>query len=139
MATGTAGSSARRTAYQFVHYLRKTLTFSSPGTTVALTVGVIPAHSLVLRAYAVVTTAFNDSGTDLLDIGTSGDADEFMSAVSIAAVGVIESDEMATTDGAYSSSDITCTATYTGQNANASTGSAEIIVEFIPGHGGLGD
>lgn len=139
MATGTAGSVARRTAFQGTHYLRNTLAYNSPGSGLALTLGKIPAFSLVLRAYAVVTTAFNDSGTDLLDIGTSGTGNGFMSAVSIAAVGVVEADDMATTAVAYSASEVTIQATYTGQNANASAGSAEIIVEFIPGHGGLGD
>lgn len=138
MATGTAGSIARRTPFQGVHYLRATLTYASPGSGTALTIGKIPGYSLVLRGYAVVTTAFNDSGTDLLDIGTSADADGYATAIDLATIGVIETDEMAVTD-LYSTSDITVTVTYTGQNANATAGVAEIVIEYIPGHGQAGD
>ena len=47
MATGTAGSTARRNTLQTVNYLRKRITFADYGTTV--TVGKIPAKAKVMR------------------------------------------------------------------------------------------
>lgn len=138
MATGTAGSDARRTHLPVVHYLRKTITYSNPGTGVAMTVGIVPAGAIILRAYAMVTTAFNDSGTDLMDIyiGAASGTTTFMSAVSVATVSLlVQSDDLATNTISYSASEQTVSAKYTGQNSDASAGSAEIVVEFIPNNG----
>ena len=130
MATGTAGSAARNYNMQMVHYLRKSLVFGDRG--VALTVGILPAGSMILTPIsgAIVTTAFNDSGTDLIDIGSSANDDLLATDLDVSTVGVKVLDEamglMLLTE------DTTITATYAGQNANASTGAAEIVIAYIP-------
>lgn len=132
MATGTAGTAARQLHEQVVHFLRKSITYASPGTAKAATVGTIPAGALILKPMSgvLVTTAFNDSGTDLLDIGTSDNDDLFMTDVSVAALGFTACDEAI--GGYLVASDTVITATYTGQNSNASAGAAEIIIAYMP-------
>lgn len=136
MTTDTAAllPPATRLALPVVQVLRKTITWNTPGTGTAMIVGTIPAGGVVLRAYAMVTVAFNDSGTDLMDIyvTTPSGTTTFMSAVSVATVSLlVASDDLASETVSYSASEFNVSARYVGQNADATAGSAEIIVEFV--------
>lgn len=134
MATGTAGSAARDYNMQMVHYLRKTLGYASRG--VQTTIGVIPAGSLILTPLsgAVVTTLFNGSGTDLIDIGVSTNDDLFATDLDVSSVGFKTLDEAMGL--MLLSSDAIVTATYADANSDAGTGSAEIIIAYIPDNDG---
>ncbi len=137
MATNTTQTnpSAVRMAVPVVCALRKTITYSNPGTAVAMVVGVVPAGAVITGVWAIVKTAFNDSGNDLMDIyiGTNSSTTQFMSAVSVATVGLlVAADDITTQTVSYSASDQTISAMYTGQNSNATAGEADIIVQFVP-------
>lgn len=121
---------ARQFHTQQIHFLRKTVLFSNTGT--QLTVGTIPAGAVLITAMsgAVVTTVFNDSGTDLLDIGVSSNDDLFATDLDVSSLGFKPCDESVAE--ALFSADTVVTATYTGQNANASTGAAEVVIAYIP-------
>lgn len=137
MATGTAGTTARQYVSQQVHYLRKRITYANSTSTV--TVGKIPAGASVIGGGVHVITAFNDSGTDLLDVGFIGgttDADGYATALVISAVGFIALDELAATTNIQQSVDTTVTCLYTGQNANASAGIADVVVLFVVNNDG---
>ena len=58
-----------------VHFLKKEITFADAGTTV--TVGTLPANSVVLRGGVAVTVAFDGDTTNTLDIGTGADPNDF--------------------------------------------------------------
>lgn len=121
---------ARQFHTQQIHYLRKTVIFSNNA--VAQTVGTIPSGAVLLTALsgAVVTTVFNDSGTDLLDIGTSANDDLFATDLDVSTLGFKPCDESVA--DALFAADTVITATYAGQNSNMTTGSAEIVIAFIP-------
>jgi len=112
------------------HYLRKTVGYLTRGT--AVTVGVLPAGAIVVGAGAIVTTAFNGSGTDFLDIGTADDPDGFATDLDVSTKGNKVWDELATSDDLYSTSEVTVTATYADSGTDATAGSAEVYVQFIP-------
>lgn len=130
MPTGTVGTAARRYHTSQVHYLRKRIVFGDDGLTVTL--GIIPAGSLVIRAGVVVTTAFNAATTNVLDIGTLADTDGFATDLALGTVGVIVADEMATTNDAYVTADTTlvCVVDLTG--TAATTGEGFVWVEYLP-------
>jgi hypothetical protein len=67
-------TSAKRYYTDQVHYLRKEFTFADDGLT--LTVGTIPANSLVLKPLSgvAVTTVFNAGTTNVADMGPSTDS-----------------------------------------------------------------
>ena len=134
MATGTAGDTARQYSTQQVHYLRKTLTYSDRGTTV--TVGKVPAGAVILygSSGAYVSTAFTGTGTDLLDIGISGNNDLFATDLDVSSVGWKALDENVA--GYLVSSTTTVTAEYADQNSDAGAGSAEIVIAYIPDNDG---
>lgn len=124
--------SARDIGYNVVQYLRKKITFADNGTTV--TVGKIPPYSVVTGGGLHVVTAFNDSGTDLFDVGFIGattDADAYATSLTGAAVGFIVLDELAATTNIMGTVEHTVTALYTGQNSNATAGEGWIIVSYI--------
>lgn len=132
MATGTAGSTARRNHLQVVHYLHKQITFADFGTVV--TVGTLPANASVIGGGVHVTTAFNSSGTDLLDVGFIGsttDDDAYATDLTLAAVGYIVLDELAATTNIKQTVDATVTCTPAQSVADATTGVAEVYITYV--------
>ena len=120
---------ARRYSQQMVHYLRKDITFADAG--VAKTVGVIPSGSVILKPTSGVNvhTAFNSSGTDLIDIGTSADDDLYATDLAGQTVGFAALDEAVSM---YVAADTTITATYAQSVADATTGAAQVVIAYIP-------
>jgi hypothetical protein len=131
MPTGTLGTSARLYHQAQTHYLRRNISFAD-GATAVLTLGTIPAGSVVIRGGVVVTTAFNAGSGNVLDIGTSADDDGFATDLALGTIGVIAADEMATTNDANITADtvITCTLALTGTAATA--GAGVVWVEYLP-------
>lgn len=123
--------SATEFGYSAVQTLRKRITYLNTG--VAITVGKLPPGSIVVGGGFQIVTTFNDSGTDLLDIGTSGDADAFATAlvVSATAPAYLALDELATTNDYSDTAEVTVTATYTGANADGTAGAGDVVIMFI--------
>jgi hypothetical protein len=132
MATGTAGTSARQYHTAQVHYMRKQITFADFGTTV--TVGVMPANACVIGGGVHVTTAFNSSGTEVLDVGFIGsttDADGYATDLTLTAVGFIALDELGSTANIMQTVDTTVTCAPAQSVADATAGVAEVIVLYV--------
>lgn len=132
MATGTAGSNARSYHTAQVHYLRKRITFADFGTTV--TVGKIPAGASVIGGGVHVITAFNSSGTDLLDVGFIGsttDADGYATDLDISSVGFKALDELGATTNIQQTVDTTVTCAPAQSIADATAGVADVIVTYV--------
>lgn len=135
MATGTAGTTARRYHTSQTHYLLKKILYSD-GATAVVTVGKIPAGAVVINAGVVVSTAFNAGTTNVLDIGTSGDDDGFATDLALGTIGRIAADELATSNdlGPYAA-DTTITATLALSGTAATAGEGYVYVEFLPNLG----
>ncbi len=130
--TGTLNNAVPATDLGYkniVQCFRKTITFSNNGT--AITIGKLPAGACVVGGGALVTTAFNDSGTDIIDIGTSDDANAYATDLDVSSVGYKILDELAAHDDYSAAAEVTITATYTGQNSNMTAGSADIMVFWV--------
>lgn len=123
------GSTARLFESQQIHFLRETVTFEDNGN--AVTVGVIPAGSVILPTISGVSvrTAFDDSGTDLIDVGTSSDGDAYATNLAGQTVAFAALDELSS---GYVDSDTTITATYAGQNSDATAGVAVVLIAYVP-------
>lgn len=128
---------ARLNATQQTGYLRKRITFADYGTTV--NVGTIPAGSSVTGGGVHVVTAFNSSGTDLLNVGFVGsttDADGYATLLVLSAVGYIVLDELATTTNIQQSVDTIVTCAPAQSVADATAGIADVIVFYVPNNDG---
>lgn len=127
-----SGVSAREIGYGVVQALRKRITYADNGT--AITVGKLPPGSSIVGGGVHIITAFNDSGTDVLDVGFVGsttDADGYATDLDLSAVGYIVLDELAATTNIQGTVEHTVTATYAGQNSNATAGTADVIVLYV--------
>lgn len=123
-------ASARDIGYPLIQTIAATVSYTDNGS--AVTIGVIPAGGIVLRATAVVSEAFDAGTANVLDIGTSADPDGFATDLALGTIGNIVADEMATTNdqGPYAS-DTTITATPALSGTAATAGTATVIVEYI--------
>lgn len=127
-----SGPSARVNQSQTVHFLRKRITYLNSS---AVTIGKIPAGASVVGGGVHIITAFNDSGTDTIDVGFVGsttDADGYATLLTASAVGFIALDELAATTNIQQSVDTTVTAVYNGQNGNSTAGVADVIIMYVP-------
>lgn len=123
---------AREIGYAVVQCLRKRITYLDAGTTI--TVGKMPPGSSILGGGIHVTTAFNDSGTDLLDVGFIGsttDADGYATQLTLAAVGFIALDELAATTNIQGAVEHTVTCLYSAQNSNPTAGAGEVVIFYV--------
>jgi hypothetical protein len=132
MTTLNTGVPARNDGYQNVQFLRKRITYLDLGTVV--TIGKLPVGASVLPGSGVhIVTAFNSSGTDLLDVGFIGsttDDDAYATDLTLAAVGFIVLDELAATTNIQGTVEHTVTCTPAQSVADATAGVADITIMY---------
>jgi hypothetical protein len=128
MATNTAGDTGQMYHTNQIHYLSKKITFADAGTTV--TVGTLPPNAAVIRGGVVVTVAFNGDSSNVLDIGVTGNTDDFATDIALGTIGVIAADDMATATSAFSASARTVVAPVVS-TADADAGVGYVFVEYI--------
>ena len=106
--------------------------YSTEGSATDTTV-VIPANSQIVSIEVNVETAFNDSGSDLLEVGSSADTDLYVNDVSIAAIGKIALGTAALCANwkDIGTSDIRIGYIYNGANNDASAGAATVTINYL--------
>ena len=94
---------------------------------------VIPANSQIVSVDVNVETAFNDSGTDLLEIGSSADTDLYVNDVAISAVGKIALGTAALCANwkDIGTSDVRVGYIYNGANDDATAGAATATISYL--------
>lgn len=112
--------------------LRATITYTN---TTNKALFELPAGAVIIDYYVNVTTLFNDSGTDVLEVGYASDIDGLVDALDVSSAALTRAGVGATTPAALLNDTPLSEPTilygkYTGQNANASAGAAEIVVLY---------
>jgi len=126
------GIPARSSGDQTINYLRAPITFGL-GYTGVQPVGTLPGGSVVLRAYVVVTTAFNAGSTNTCTIGTVASAAAFGTGIALGTAGVITSGTaLATATTATPAADTLVNATMASTGTAATAGAGIVIVEYLP-------
>ena len=94
---------------------------------------VIPANSQIVSVDVNVETAFNDSGSDILEIGSSADTDLYVNDTAISAAGSIAMGTAALCANwkDIGTSDIRVGYIYNGQNNDASAGAATVTINYL--------
>lgn len=131
-----SGPSARNDGTQHSHFIRKRITYLNTST---VTIGKIPAGASVTGGGVHVITAFNDSGTDALNVGYIGAttvAAAYGSSLDLSAVGYIVLDELASTTNIQGTVEHSVTCVYAGQNSNATAGTADVFIFYAPNNDG---
>lgn len=135
MATGTAGSTARRNALQLVHYLRMEITYSDSGIASAVGKQWLPAGAVIIGTDVFINTTFNAQTTNVLTIGTNG-----TTANNMVASGDVDETTLALTQNIKPTgtalvplaADVQVWAKYTQTGTAATAGDATIVVKYIP-------
>ena len=106
--------------------------YSTEGSATDTTV-VIPANSQIVSVDVNVETAFNDSGSDILEIGSSADTDLYVNDTAISAAGSIAMGTAALCANwkDIGTSDIRVGYIYNGQNNDASAGAATVTINYL--------
>ena len=133
MTTNTAGNPGQLYQTNQTHYLSKTVTFSSLGTSNIVTVGWLPERALVLRGSTWIITGFNDTNGDDLDVGVEGsDADLFASAVDLNTGSVLTAFDDLADANRYSATarKVICDLN-TAATGNGTAGEATVFLEYI--------
>ena len=93
-------------------------------------IATIPANSQITDVVLNVTTVNNDSGAATVSVGTIADANAFIDAANVKALGTTYGtlDTEATDVG---STDIQVVADFTGASGDATTGAATVTVMYI--------
>jgi hypothetical protein len=125
---------ARSSGDQTINYLRAPITFAM-GNSGVVQVGTVPAGCVLLRAYVVVTTAFNAGTTNAVKVGIVGSDASILSTVTVSTAGVIATTSAlatatATTTNPTVDTQIICTSLMTGTVATA--GAGIVVVEYAP-------
>jgi len=132
MATNTAGGAGQQYHQNMVHYLSKTITYADDGTVV--TIGTLPAGAVVIPGISgvAVNTAFNGNSTNTVDVGVTGAATKYSSAIALGTAGWIENDVIteASASDLSISADIDAIATVVS-TASASAGTATVILAYV--------
>lgn len=105
------------------------LTYEDAG--VATTVFTLPAGAIPIAWLVNITAAFNSSGTDLLDIGTTGSAAAYANDLDISAIGQIPNGYVPGALFTQLEADTPVIATYTQSVADADAGALTIGCIYI--------
>lgn len=91
----------------------------------------LPKGAILLRISVHVTTAFNDTGTDLLDIGTGADNAFYVNDHSVATAGLAAATLLNGGVQTIVGPVRDVFGKYIGQNGNSTLGSATVIAEYV--------
>ena len=107
-------------------------TFATEGAATDTNV-VIPANSQIVSVDVNVETAFNDSGADILEVGSSADTDLYVNDTVISAVGSIAMGAAALCANwkDIGTSDVRIGFIYNGANDDASAGAATVTINYL--------
>ena len=130
--TGTTVGSNVKNVGQVLMSQSFSFAYSTEGSATDTTV-VIPANSQIVSIEVNVETAFNDSGSDLLEVGSSADTDLYINDVSIAAIGKIALGTAALCANwkDIGTTDIVVGYIYNGANNDASAGAATVTISYL--------
>ena len=130
--TGTTAGTDIKNTGQVLMSQTFSFDYTVEGTATDTTV-VIPANSQIVSVDVNVETAFNDSGSDLLEVGSSADTDLYVNDTVISAIGSIAMGTAALCANwkDIGTTDIVVGYIYNGANNNASAGAATVTINYL--------
>ena len=130
--TGTVVGTNVKNTGQVLMSQSFSFTFATEGAATDTNV-VIPANSQIVSVDVNVETAFNDTGSDILEIGSSADTDLYVNDVSIAAIGKIAMGTAALCANwkDIGTSDVRVGYIYNGANNDADAGAATVTISYL--------
>ena len=130
--TGTTAGTDIKNTGQVLMSQSFSFDYTVEGTATDTTV-VIPANSQIVSIEVNVEIAFNDSGSDLLEVGSSADTDLYVNDTVISAIGSIAMGTAALCANwkDIGTTDIVVGYIYNGANNDATAGAATATVSYL--------
>jgi len=130
--TGTTAGTDIKNTGQVLMAQSFSFTYATEGTATDTTV-VIPANSQIVSVDVNVETAFNDTGADILEVGSSADTDLYVNDTDISAAGSIAMGTAALCANwkDIGSTDIVVGYIYNGANNDATAGAATVTINYL--------
>ena len=125
---------ARQTHLQVTHTIRASLPLAAlvAAGAAGLQVDTLPAGARVLRSHAFIETVFNATTTNVLDVGTVADPDQFLpSATVVAGTAGLKTLAPPALQGVITL-DTPVLAIYSYTGTAPTTGLATVIIEYVP-------
>jgi hypothetical protein len=124
--------------YGALGVIREKITFAKEGVVVDFVNGRLPAYASVVGGGVHILTAFNDSGTDTIDIGfrdgsSTDDPDAYATLLAATGLGFIALDELAAVTNIMQTKACIPTWRYNGENNNATAGVGYITLLYSIG------
>jgi len=128
--TGSVGAVQSVTNESMIFATINTIAYTN---TTAKDMGDIPANADVVDVLVIITTNFDDTGTDVIDCGINGgDTDHYVDAQDVSSAAAVRLGASATMPyaaaGDVGGTLVAVDCVYTGQNANAAQGSATVYI-----------
>jgi hypothetical protein len=129
----------RQTQYQMPHYIRFTVNYNDTGISSGVVKGTLPADAQIIGILANIQTVFNAGTTNVLTLGTSSTATQYVAA------GDLDEATAATTQIAPSAAwggisrpsvDTDVYVKYAQTGTAATTGKATFVISFAPNNDG---
>lgn len=108
--------------------VRATLAYTD---TAAKTLFTLPSGAVITDWVLNVTEAFDDTGTDQVNLGITGTAAKFASSLDVSSTGLKTSGVVAAEIGAVQSGAKIVKGIYAGQNSNAAHGAMVVMCRYI--------
>lgn len=126
---------ARKTQYQVVHEISRTITFADAGLAAGVQVGVLPAGALVDETSVLTTTAWNGTTSVALSVGTTATGTQFINGTDVrtAAARVDTQVPIASVGPLAADTPIYASVAFGGTAGTA--GQTTVIVYYIPAAG----
>jgi|TARA_Y100001963_G_scaffold149458_1_gene229007 hypothetical protein len=130
--TGTTAGTDIKNTGQVLMSQSFSFTYATEGSATDTTV-VIPANSQIVSVDVNVETAFNDTGADILEVGSSADTDLYVNDTDISAAGSIAMGTAALCANwkDIGSTDIVVGYIYNGANNDATAGAATVTINYL--------
>lgn len=134
MATGTAGTTARRSSVQMVHYLRMVINFNDTGISSGVGKQYLPAGAIIVGTDAYVNTVFNAATTNVLTVGTNSTSyNNIIAAADVdeTATGLTQNVKPTGTALGPLAADVQVFAKFAQTGTAATTGKAYVIIKYV--------
>jgi hypothetical protein len=130
--TGTTAGTDIKNTGQVLMAQSFSFTYATEGAATDTTV-VIPANSQIVSVDVNVETAFNDTGADILEVGSSADTDLYVNDTDISAAGSIAMGTagLCANWKDIGSTDIVVGYIYNGANNDATAGAATVTINYL--------
>jgi hypothetical protein len=135
MATGTAGTTARKSASQLIHYLRFAVNYNDTGISSGVGKQYLPAGAIIVGTDVYISAAFNAGTTNVLTVGTNTTTDNNIIAsgdVDETATGLTQNVKPTGTALGPLSADAQVFAKFAQTGTAASAGKAYVVIKYIP-------